>query len=62
MNPALPEIEESDVKAARQFLISIKDEEGRRRTPHQGGGPRGPVTVRNGIARARIRSALEPEA
>jgi hypothetical protein len=60
----LPEIDESDLKAVREFLTSQRDEEGTARTPHSPLGPhrrsRGQgqvaVPVRNGIARARTRS------
>jgi hypothetical protein len=60
--PVLPEIDESDLKAARRFLTSFRDEERRARMPHNlGAAPHGP-TVRNGIARARVRAASKPSA
>jgi hypothetical protein len=59
----LPEIDESDLKAVREFLTSLRDEEGTARTPRPPLGPHGrgrgqghvAVPVRNGIARARMR-------
>jgi len=55
-NP-LPEIEESDLKAAREFL-SVAPEEKRRSTPvRPSSPPSGAVTVHKGITRARFRSA-----
>jgi hypothetical protein len=58
----LPEIDESDLKAVREFLTSLRDEEGATRTPRSPLGPHGrgrghghAVPVRNGIARARMR-------
>jgi len=51
-----PEIDESDLKAVREFLTSFRDEErASARTPHSVLGPGGAVPVRNGIARARMR-------
>ena len=57
----LPVIDESDLKAVREFLTSLRDEERSTRTPHSPRSPHGPrqgqaaVPVRNGIARARMR-------
>ena len=51
----LPEIDESDLKAVREFLTSLRDEERAGRASHPPLGPRGAVPVRNGIARARRR-------
>jgi hypothetical protein len=53
----LPEIEESDLKAARDFLTSFRDEQRRERAPHVPLELKGAVALRNGIARARMRSA-----
>jgi len=57
----LPEIEESDLKAARQFLMSQRDEERRARASRIPLEPNGGVTLRNGIARARQRSRTPSE-
>jgi hypothetical protein len=57
----LPEIDESDLKAVRDFLTSFRDEERRARTAHATRDGHGPVAVRNGIARARMRSAAKPQ-
>ncbi len=54
-NP-LPEIEESDLKAARQFLTSLGDEERQTRNPRIPLESKGGVTLRNGITRARHRA------
>jgi hypothetical protein len=61
----LPEIEESDLRAAREFLTSFRDEERATRTPFSPLGSVRPargrgqnqlaVPVRNGISRARTR-------
>jgi hypothetical protein len=59
--PALPEIDATDLKAARRFLTSFRDEERRARMPHAAETPHGPV-LRNGITRARTRSANKPSA
>jgi hypothetical protein len=56
--PALPEIDPSDLKAVRRFLTSYRDEERRQRTLNPLGGP----ALRQGIARARLRSAAKPGA
>jgi hypothetical protein len=52
----LPEIEQSELEAARQFLTSLRDEERRCRTPRVPLDAGLGVTVRNGITRARHRS------
>ena len=52
-----PEIDESELKAVRRFLTSVRDEErpGRHpRTPPT----KGQVPLRNGIARARSRAGV----
>ena len=62
LKPIYPEIDAADIQAARDFLISLRDEAGpgprpapvRRKSSE---GSRGPVTVHNGITRARGRSA-----
>lgn len=54
----LPEIAASDLKAVREFLTSVRDEERAARAPRSPLGPannRGAVPVRHGIARARSR-------
>jgi hypothetical protein len=62
---SLPVIEESDLKAVREFLTSLRDEEGATRTPrpplgpHRKGHGQGAVPVRNGIARARMRTGTK---
>jgi hypothetical protein len=58
----IPEIEESDLKAARDFLTSFRKEERQERLAQRPLDPQGPVTVRNGIARARHRSAVKTSA
>lgn len=55
----LPEIDDSDLKAARQFLTSLRDEERRARALRIPLDPKQGVTVRNGITRARHRSAAK---
>jgi hypothetical protein len=55
----LPEIDETDLKAAREFLTSFRDEERKARAARTPLTANGPVTVRNGIARARMRSAAK---
>jgi hypothetical protein len=55
----VPEIDESELKAARQFLTSARDEERRARTLRIPLDPKAGVAVRNGIARARVRSAAK---
>ncbi len=52
----LPEIEESDLKAARNFLTSVRDEERRARAARLPLDARGNTVLRNGITRARTRS------
>lgn len=56
---SLPEIEDSDLKAARQFLTALRDEERRARALHIPLDSKQGVTVRNGITRARHRSAAK---
>ena len=56
----LPEIDESDLKAVRDFLTSFRDEDRVARMPRiplggPGASAGGSVPVRNGIARARSR-------
>lgn len=58
----LPEIDNADLKAARHFLTGDADGS-RGRSPRPiPSATRGAVPVRNGIARARIRSAPKPDA
>lgn len=52
---SLPEIEESDLKAVRRFLTSLRDEERQERLPRIPPS-KGHVPLRNGIARARSRT------
>jgi hypothetical protein len=54
----LPEIEPADVKAVRQFLTSLRAEERQASMPRLNPTPGG-VPLRNGIARARNRSATK---
>jgi hypothetical protein len=56
-----PEIDASDLKAVRQFLTSLRDEEREARAPRIPPDPKGTVTLRNGIARARLRSVAKIE-
>jgi hypothetical protein len=56
----LPEIDESDLKAVREFLTSVRDEDRVARMPRIPLGSRGAVPVRNGIARARTRTGSKP--
>ena len=58
---ALPEIAASDLKAAREFLTGARSEGREARTPRTTPAPCA-VPVRNGIARARMRSAAKPDA
>lgn len=58
---SMPEIEESELKAARQFLMSLRDEERRTRTSRIPLDTNGGVTLRNGITRARQRSRTPSE-
>jgi hypothetical protein len=51
----LPEIDDSDLKAVREFLTSLRDEERAARSPRAPLGPQAAIPVRNGIARARMR-------
>lgn len=57
----LPEIEESELKAARQFLTSLRDEERRARVSRIPLDATAGVIVRNGIARARGRAQVPSE-
>ncbi|WP_406699729.1 hypothetical protein V5E97_12805 [Singulisphaera sp. Ch08] len=62
---SVPEIEQSDLQAARNFLTSLRDEDRPARpaqTPSPNNAARGTVTVRNGITRARTRSAAKTSA
>jgi len=60
----VPEIDESDLKAVREFLTSFRDEERVARMPRIPLGSRstGAVPVRNGIARARMRPGAKTPA
>jgi hypothetical protein len=59
----LPEIDESDLKAARDFLLGPRDAAERPvRVPRASHGLRAAVPVRNGIARARTRPGSKAEA
>jgi hypothetical protein len=58
----LPEIDESDLKAVREFLKSFRDEERAARTSRNPHGPHGAIPVRNGIARARTRGTSKTTA
>jgi hypothetical protein len=51
----VPEIDESELKAVREFLTSFRDEERAARMPRAPLGLQGTVPVRNGITRARAR-------
>ena len=51
---SLPEIDESELKAVRRFLTSLRDEERQDRLPRTPAS-KGHVPLRNGIARARTR-------
>jgi hypothetical protein len=58
----LPEIDESDLKAVREFLTSFRDEE---RAAQRLRAPLclpGAIPVRNGIARARTRGGSKTTA
>jgi hypothetical protein len=57
----VPEIANADLKAVREFLTSLRDEERQVRAPRQNPKP-GAVPLRNGIARARTRSVAKREA
>ena len=58
LSTVLPEIEQSDVEAVRKFLIAHRDEEGQARPMGLVAEAKGP-TFRNGIPRARMRSAIK---
>ena len=51
-----PEIEKSEVEAVRQFLTSARDEVRKAQSPRFPRESKGVVTLRHGIARARLRS------
>ena len=53
----LPEIEEAELKAVREFLVSFRDEQRPAKAPRIVPDVKGGVTLRNGISRARHRSA-----
>jgi hypothetical protein len=53
----VPEIDNSELDAARRFLTSLRDEERRARVLRLPQEVKDGVTVCNGIARARRRSA-----
>ena len=57
----LPEIDSSELKTVRQFLTSLRDEERQTKAPRPSGDPPGPVTLRNGITRARTRPRISAE-
>jgi hypothetical protein len=52
---SLPEIDESELKAVRRFLTSLRDEERQDRRPRVPSSSGGQVPLRNGITRARTR-------
>jgi hypothetical protein len=52
----LPEFSSSELKAAREFLTSLRDEERGARAPRIPHDSKGGVTLRHGITRARLRS------
>ncbi len=54
-----PEIDEAALKAVRQFLTSVRDEEHKARAPRIVQDAKGMVTLRLGIARARQRSGAK---
>jgi hypothetical protein len=56
LGPVCPEIDASDLKAVRDFLTGFSDQD-RRPRPFGRPGDRKAPTVRNGITRARLRSA-----
>jgi hypothetical protein len=58
----LPEIDESDLKAVREFLTSFRDEERAAQRTRILAGPHGAVPVRNGITRARTRNGSKTTA
>jgi hypothetical protein len=55
-----PEIADSDLKAVRQFLTADRPESAEAATPHTRLA-KGAVPLRNGITRARFRSAARKE-
>lgn len=60
-NP-MPEIDPSDLKAARDFLTSVREEQRKEQTARIPLEAVGAVTLRNGIARARHRSTTRASA
>lgn len=52
-----PDIEPADLKAARDFLTSFRDEQRKEQATRIPLEAMGAVTLRNGISRARLRSA-----
>ena len=52
----LPEIDASDLRSVRNFLISSRDEDRRARAERRPLGAKGNTMLRNGIVRARMRS------
>jgi hypothetical protein len=56
-----PEIDESELKAVRRFLTSVRDEERQGRPPRTP-PTKGHVPLRHGIARARSRSDAAKDA
>lgn len=56
----LPEIANSDLRAVREFLTSLRDEQRSSRLPRVEPA-RGIVPLRHGIARARTRSTTKPQ-
>jgi hypothetical protein len=59
--PVLPEIAASDVEAVRRFLTAGRDENRGGRGRARAHQPVVVPTVRHGITRARLRSAVKPE-
>jgi hypothetical protein len=57
----LPEISSSELKAAREFLTSLREEGRGARAPRHPHDPQGGVTLRHGITRARLRSKTQDE-
>jgi hypothetical protein len=53
---AVPEIAKSEVQAVKRFLTSARETDHRTHLADSPNEPKGP-TVRNGIARSRIRAA-----
>lgn len=57
----LPEIANADLKAVREFLTSLRDEQRSERLPRLN-PVKALVPLRHGIARARTRPASKPQA